>query len=39
MLTTEQIAAAAHALFQAELDNVPIEPISKTYPNADVPDA
>ena len=34
-----QIAAGAHALFQAELDNVPIEPISKTYPNADVPDA
>ena len=39
MLTKKQINTAARALYQAELDNIPIEPISKTYPNADVADA
>ena len=39
MLTDEQVAEAAAALFRAELDGEPIEPISQTYPDADVPDA
>jgi hypothetical protein len=32
MLTDQQVAEAARALHQAELDNVPITPISVTYP-------
>jgi 2-keto-4-pentenoate hydratase len=39
MLTDQQVAEAAQALHQAELDNVPITPISVTYPEADVEDA
>jgi 2-keto-4-pentenoate hydratase len=39
MLTDEQVAAAADALYRAELDNVPIAPISETYPEADIDDA
>ena len=39
MLTDQQVAEAARALHQAELDNVPITPISETYPDADVEDA
>ena len=39
MLTDEDVAAAATALYQAELDNVPTTPISETYPDADVDDA
>ena len=39
MLTDEQVAAAAEALYRAELDNVPIAPISETFPDADVDDA
>ena len=39
MLSTAQIAAAAAALHQAELDNAPITPISQTYPDADIADA
>ena len=39
MLTDEEVAAAAAALHQAELDNVLITPISETYPDADVDDA
>ena len=39
MLSTVQIAAAAAALHQAELDNAPITPISQTYPDADIADA
>ncbi len=39
MLTDEDVAAAAAALHQAELDNVPTTPISETYPDADVDDA
>lgn len=38
-LTESDIAAAAQALFQAELDNQPIRPISETYPSADIHDA
>ena len=36
---TSDVATAAQALFQAELDNVPITPISETYPTADIADA
>jgi 2-keto-4-pentenoate hydratase len=39
VLTDEQVAEAAAALYQAELDNEPIAPISETYPDADVDDA
>ena len=39
MLTDEDVATAAAALHQAELDNVPTTPISETYPDADVDDA
>jgi 2-keto-4-pentenoate hydratase len=39
MLTDELVAEAAAALFQAELDDEPIAPISETYPDADVADA
>jgi 2-oxo-hept-3-ene-1,7-dioate hydratase/2-keto-4-pentenoate hydratase len=39
MLTDEQVAAAAESLYRAELDNVPIAPISETFPDADVDDA
>ncbi len=39
MLTDAQVAEAASALYRAELDNVPITPISETYPEADVEDA
>jgi 2-oxo-hept-3-ene-1,7-dioate hydratase len=38
-LPDSDIATAAQALFQAELDNVPITPISEQYPTADVEDA
>ena len=39
MLTNEQVAEAAAALHNAELENDPITPISETYPDADVEDA
>ena len=39
MLTDAQVAEAATALFRAELDNEPIDPISQTYPEAEVEDA
>jgi 2-keto-4-pentenoate hydratase len=39
MLTDEQVAAAAAALYDAERHNAPIAPISETYPGADVEDA
>ena len=39
MLTDAQVAEAAAALHNAELENVPITPISETYPDADVEDA
>ena len=39
MLTNEQVAEAATALFNAERDNAPITPISETYPDADIEDA
>jgi 2-oxo-hept-3-ene-1,7-dioate hydratase len=38
-LTDADVTAAANALFQAELDWAPIEPISETYPQADIEDA
>ena len=38
-LTESDVAAAAQALYQAELDNEPIAPISETYPTADITDA
>ena len=38
-LSDSDVATAAQALYQAELDNVPITPISETYPTADVGDA
>jgi 2-keto-4-pentenoate hydratase len=39
MLTDEQVAEAASALYQAELDNEPTAAMSETYPDADVEDA
>jgi 2-oxo-hept-3-ene-1,7-dioate hydratase len=39
MLTDEQVAEVAAALYRAELDCAPIAPISETYPDADVEDA
>jgi 2-oxo-hept-3-ene-1,7-dioate hydratase len=39
MLTDEQVAEAAAALFQAEIDDEPIAPISESYADADVTDA
>jgi 2-oxo-hept-3-ene-1,7-dioate hydratase len=39
VLTDEQVAEAANALYKAELDDEPITPISETYPDADVEDA
>jgi 2-keto-4-pentenoate hydratase len=39
MITDAQVAEAAAALYQAELDHEPITPISETYPDADVEDA
>ena len=39
MLTDEQVAEAASALYHAELDNDPTAAISETYPDADVEDA
>jgi 2-keto-4-pentenoate hydratase len=39
MLTDEQVAAAAEALYRAELDAVPITPISEQLPAADIDDA
>ena len=39
MLTNDQVATAAAALFQAEADNEPITPISEQYPDADLEDA
>ncbi|HSB85564.1 MAG TPA: fumarylacetoacetate hydrolase family protein [Ilumatobacteraceae bacterium] len=38
-LSESDVAAAAQALFQAELDNAPIPPVSQTYPTADIHDA
>ena len=38
-LTESDVASAAEALYQAELDNEPIAPISETYPTADITDA
>jgi 2-oxo-hept-3-ene-1,7-dioate hydratase len=38
-LSDADVAAAAAALYQAELDWAPIEPISTTHPNADIEDA
>ena len=38
-LSASDVATAAQALFQAEIDNVPITPISETYPTADIADA
>ena len=38
-LSESDVATAAQALFQAELDNVPITPISEQYPTADITDA
>jgi 2-keto-4-pentenoate hydratase len=38
-LSDSDVATAAQALYQAELDNIPITPISETYANADVDDA
>ncbi len=38
-LTDAQVAATAEALFDAELTNVPIEPVSITHPDADIADA
>jgi len=38
-LSETDVSAAAQALYQAELDNVPITPISETHPTADVEDA
>ena len=38
-LSDVDVSAAAQALYQAELDNVPITPISETYPDAKVEDA
>jgi 2-keto-4-pentenoate hydratase len=38
-LTDIEVDAAARALYQAELDSTTIEPISTTYPTADVGDA
>jgi 2-oxo-hept-3-ene-1,7-dioate hydratase len=39
MLTSEQVAGAAAALYEAEVDNEPITPISEQYPDADIEDA
>jgi 2-keto-4-pentenoate hydratase len=39
MLSNDDVAAAAAALYQAEVDNEPISPISETYPEAGVEDA
>jgi 2-keto-4-pentenoate hydratase len=39
MLTDDQVAAAADALYTAETENEPITPISEAYPDADVDDA
>lgn len=38
-LSDAQVTAVAEALFKAELTNVPIEPISITYPDAEIADA
>ena len=39
MLTDDQVADAAEALYRAEIDRVWIPPISTTYPDADIDDA
>lgn len=39
VLSDADVAAAAAALYRAELDDDPIAPISETYPDADVDDA
>ena len=39
MLTDKQRRAAAQSLIEAERDHAPIDPISTTYPGADVEDA
>ncbi|MEM7032203.1 MAG: fumarylacetoacetate hydrolase family protein [Chloroflexota bacterium] len=39
MLTEQQHQAAAQALFQAEIEDTPTEPISLIYPDADISDA
>ena len=38
-LSDLEVSTAAQALHRAELDNVPITPISETYPAADIEDA
>ncbi len=38
-LSDADVSAAARALYQAEVDWAPIEPISTTYPEADIEDA
>jgi len=39
VLTDDQVAEAADALYRAELDNKPTTPISTRYPDADIDDA
>jgi 2-keto-4-pentenoate hydratase len=39
MLTSEQRAAIARALFTAEAEHTPIEPFTTTHPDADIEDA
>lgn len=39
MLTAEQLASMARALFTAEAEHAPIEPFTITYPDADIEDA
>lgn len=39
MMTDEQVRQAAEALYQAEVTNTPMTPISETYPDADIADA
>jgi 2-keto-4-pentenoate hydratase len=39
MLTDEQVAEAAEALYRAEVENVPTTPISERWPDADIDDA
>jgi 2-oxo-hept-3-ene-1,7-dioate hydratase/2-keto-4-pentenoate hydratase len=39
MMTDEEIRRAAEALYQAELTNTPMTPISETHPDADIADA
>ena len=39
MLTAKQVNQAAKALYDAEVSNEPITPISETFPDADIEDA